>query len=294
MVWFISNTLNNKFQFLDSHQFMFFAKAVEILVRHPSEQNLIEVIWSLRYLMGRESSKLERIECVMKTNFVGILTKEIIQQVDQGETPRWMDHAIEALRYYFAKAGSAFCAPNLLEVNANNQALMKAYSEMSFPNRTCETVLIFIKTLTSDENLDSQVLHTILKNMHRIVNCCTEDRTTEIKTLTLEALYNILASIDKDSCRGFVKNHVHVAQLFLSMLVYTEEHPELTYNALECLQLLLSLGNEAADYSEMAETNQVTDYCLSLPVFDLLEEVQKASNSRVKKLANEVINCYFT
>lgn len=116
MIWFLSNALNDKFDMLDDQQFLLFSKSINILVRHKTEENLLEAIWALMYLMRKTTHKVERLQTVLKTNFVGILTHELTLALNSETLPKWTEYGIESLRLFFIMAGSSYCSTQFLEV----------------------------------------------------------------------------------------------------------------------------------------------------------------------------------
>ena len=117
MVWLISNILNNKFHLMDGLQFSLFNKAVAVFVRHSNETNYLEILWALRYLLSRESNMIERLQCIMKTNILGLIAKHIQNGLEISPCPSWMAHSLEVYRCFCSKASSSYCNLDLVEVS---------------------------------------------------------------------------------------------------------------------------------------------------------------------------------
>ena len=116
MIWLIANTLNSQFHLLDVLQFRLFNQVAEIFFKHPSEENFIEALWSMRYLLAKHSNLLERVQCILKSNFPNIIVKYVKKGMESNPMPEWMRNALEGLRFLYTKTGTSYCQAEFVDV----------------------------------------------------------------------------------------------------------------------------------------------------------------------------------
>lgn len=116
VIWLISNTINNEFDLRDDLQFFLFTEGVQIFLKHPSEVNFKETVWSLRYLLRRQSSRDDRIQCIRKSGLIHIIINQIQKYLGTLEKKDWIDLALEAIADYYAEVGPIDCSPDFVIV----------------------------------------------------------------------------------------------------------------------------------------------------------------------------------
>lgn len=115
MAWLISNTLNPKYQLTDYLQFVLFDLLTNIYEQHKSEDIFKEWVWSMKFLLARESNISQRILCIDKSRIISTIIKQI-QKTLASSSPSWIKLGFEGLAEFIAKAGSAYCTPDFVEV----------------------------------------------------------------------------------------------------------------------------------------------------------------------------------
>lgn len=168
-----------------------------------------------------------------------------------------------------------------------------------------KTILLFLKCLLADEQISLDVLEVVSSGLHFITLACTDDKSDEIKQLTMEVVYNLLAGIPQDSAPKFVSHNLGLAQFFMIGIGLADSDPDLATTAIECLQEFIEMGGTAARFKEqensrreegdnMQVENPVVRYCFDHPYFSSVEDAQKAMSPKVREMTKELINYYFT
>lgn len=116
MAWLITNLLNSKFKLMDELQFDLFTNLVKLYNRHNSVEIFKECIWSMEYLLHRESKVAERIQCIVQSNLIPLIMKQIRYFLSNQTTPEWSNLGFKGLAEFIGKAGSKYCSAEFTEV----------------------------------------------------------------------------------------------------------------------------------------------------------------------------------
>lgn len=116
MVWILSNALDSRYHLTDDLQFDLFKLVVDIFLKHPSENIFKECIWSMKFLLARESKLADRIQCIVKSQLISIIIKHIKKNLGGVKIPDWIELGFDGLTEFISKAGTEQCSANFVEV----------------------------------------------------------------------------------------------------------------------------------------------------------------------------------
>lgn len=292
MIWLLSNTLSDKFVLQDSLQFILIQKITAIFYKHGTEQNFVEALWAVKYFLNRKSKNFERLDCLEKTKFMNKVENYVKRQLgtDCGDC---LSLALDVLKIYYSLAGSN-CKPDLVEVTQIKQFLMKAIIAKNLSDKHRYYALNVLQAISSDENIDSSILRVMVINLNCLSSVASIAFETKSRCLALVVMFNIMSSISEDYSRDFLLQAISNTVLFLSLLEFFEEEPELALHAAECLHLILRLGGVLEEQSEIGEPNPVVEYCLQHEGMEYLERAQKTTHKDLRNVVKDIINKFFT
>jgi hypothetical protein len=155
-------------------------------------------------------------------------------------------------------------------------------------------ILSLLESISAQEDLNSSILQKLGSKANCMATIASMDVPSRERVLALSVMYNTMASISDFHNRDFIHTNIHHCILYLGLLEFYEDDMKLVKAAADCLNLMLQLGSQIEEDSQIGEPNPVIEYCMQHSGLDNLENAQRCKDKCFREIINDIINKYFT